>query len=49
MLRRMVPAWLASPALRAVVVGFSEARRQHGGAGALYVRLRRSGRGSGDR
>jgi len=48
-LRRMVPAWLASPALRAVVVGFSEARRQHGGAGALYVRLRRPGRGSGER
>lgn len=40
-LRRMVPHWLASPALRAVVIGFEEAARNHGGAGALYVRIRR--------
>ena len=40
-LRRLVPIWLASAELRAVVVGFDEAGRAHGGAGALYVRLRR--------
>ncbi len=40
-LRRLVPAWLAEPALRDVVLGFSEAAQAHGGAGALYVRLRR--------
>jgi len=40
-LRRIVPAWLSSPELRPLVVGFDEASRSHGGAGALYVRLRR--------
>lgn len=40
-LRRMVPHWLADPALRRVVVGFEVAARAHGGEGALYVRLRR--------
>ncbi len=40
-LRRLVPIWLASYELRSVVVGFDEAGRPHGGAGALYVRLRR--------
>lgn len=40
-LRRMVPIWLAESALRDVVIGFSEASVAHGGAGALYVRLRR--------
>jgi DNA-nicking Smr family endonuclease len=44
-LRRMVPAWLAAPDLRPVVIGFDEAGPGHGGAGALYVRLRRAGRG----
>jgi DNA-nicking Smr family endonuclease len=42
-LRRMAPHWLQSPALRDVVAGFGEAARQHGGEGALYVRLRRPG------
>ena len=41
-LRRLVPIWLASHDLRSVVVGFDEAGRAHGGAGALLVRLRRS-------
>ena len=41
-LRRLVPAWLAEPGLRNVVIGFSEASAAHGGAGALYVRLRRA-------
>jgi DNA-nicking Smr family endonuclease len=40
-LRRLVPHWLREPDLRAVVLGFEEAGRAHGGAGALYVRLRR--------
>ena len=40
-LRRLVPQWLRESDMRAVVVGFEEAGRAHGGAGALYVRLRR--------
>jgi DNA-nicking Smr family endonuclease len=41
-LRRVVPHWLRLPDLRPLVVGFGEAAPHHGGAGALYVRLRRS-------
>ena len=41
-LRRLVPLWLASHELRPTVVGFDEAGRAHGGAGALLVRLRRA-------
>lgn len=40
-LRRSVPHWLRAPELRGMVLGFEEAARHHGGAGALYVRLRR--------
>ncbi|MDO8534592.1 MAG: Smr/MutS family protein [Xanthobacteraceae bacterium] len=40
-LRRQVPMWLALPELRPLVVGFEEATPAHGGAGALYVRIRR--------
>ncbi|SHO65014.1 DNA-nicking endonuclease, Smr domain [Pseudoxanthobacter soli DSM 19599] len=40
-LRRMVPLWLAMPAARALVVGYSEATISHGGSGALYVTIRR--------
>jgi DNA-nicking Smr family endonuclease len=40
-LRRLVPIWLSAHELRPVVVGFEEAGRSHGGAGALLVRLRR--------
>jgi len=36
-----VPLWLARPELRDLVVGFEEAGRRHGGAGALYIRIRR--------
>lgn len=43
-LRRMTPLWLQAPNLRDVVVGFGEAARQHGGEGALYVRIRRADR-----
>lgn len=44
-LRRAVPMWLRAPDWRGLVVGFEEAVRQHGGAGALYVRIRRRPRG----
>lgn len=40
-LRRLVPLWLEDPGLRPIVLGFSQAQPGHGGAGALYVRLRR--------
>jgi DNA-nicking Smr family endonuclease len=40
-LKRQVPLWLASPELRGCVLGVEVAHRTHGGAGALYVRLRR--------
>ncbi len=40
-LRQSVPAWLARPDLRHLVVGFEPAGRRHGGDGALYVRVRR--------
>ncbi|MHC5655667.1 Smr/MutS family protein [Stappia sp.] len=46
-LRRVVPQWLSFAEFRGLVVGFEEAHTAHGGAGALYVRIRRSGRGSG--
>ena len=41
-LRRQVPHWLSLPEFRSLVVGFEEANIGHGGAGALYVRIRRS-------
>jgi DNA-nicking Smr family endonuclease len=40
-LRRRVPEWLGQAPLRAMIAGLSEAHRRHGGAGALYVALRR--------
>lgn len=40
-LRRNAPHWLRAPELRAIVLSVEEATRPHGGAGALYVRLRR--------
>lgn len=42
-LRRSVPLWLGSPAARHIVVGFETADVVHGGAGALYVRIRKGG------
>ena len=41
-LRREVPAWLRSPELAPLVVGFEEAAPHQGGGGALYVRLRKT-------
>jgi DNA-nicking Smr family endonuclease len=43
-LRKSVPNWLRGADYRAIVLGFDEASRPHGGAGALYVRLRRRDR-----
>jgi DNA-nicking Smr family endonuclease len=40
-LRRYAPDWLADPALRGVVAGWSQAHRRHGGDGAIYVALKR--------
>ncbi len=40
-LRRVVPHWLRMADLRICVLGFEEAAHQHGGTGALYVRIRR--------
>ncbi|MGJ4890244.1 Smr/MutS family protein [Bradyrhizobium sp. HKCCYLS3077] len=40
-LRRQVPHWLSLPEFRTLIVGFEEAHVGHGGAGALYVRIRR--------
>ncbi|GLK68606.1 Smr/MutS family protein [Hansschlegelia plantiphila] len=42
-LRRSVPMWLGSPAARQIIVGFEQADVVHGGAGALYVRIRKGG------
>lgn len=43
-LRKSLPIWLRGPEYRTIVLGFEEASRPHGGAGALYVRLRRRDR-----
>ena len=40
-LRRAVPRWLDDPALRPMILAREEAQPRHGGAGALYVLLRR--------
>jgi DNA-nicking Smr family endonuclease len=40
-LKRAVPAWLSTPPFRSMVGSHDAAARQHGGAGAIYVRLRR--------
>jgi DNA-nicking Smr family endonuclease len=40
-LRRQVPLWLSLPEFRRFIVGFEEAHVSHGGAGALYLWLRR--------
>jgi DNA-nicking Smr family endonuclease len=41
-LRRAVPGWLATQPFRPYVGSHDHAARNHGGAGALYVRLRRN-------
>lgn len=42
-LRRGVPQWLEEPEMRTVVLSYSTASTRHGGEGALYVQLRKSG------
>jgi DNA-nicking Smr family endonuclease len=39
-LKRQVPLWLKLAEFRGYVVGFEDAHSGHGGAGALYVRIR---------
>ena len=40
-LRRSVPGWLSTPPFRQYVSAHETAARGHGGAGALYIRLKR--------
>ena len=40
-LRTLVPRWLAEEEMRSFVVGVQAAHQRHGGAGAVYVYLRR--------
>lgn len=42
-LKTIVPRWLAEPSLAGIVAHACEAHRKHGGAGALYVYLRKRG------
>jgi DNA-nicking Smr family endonuclease len=44
LLRHQVPVWLRQPPLGEAVQQVAEAHLRHGGAGALYIYLRRSGR-----
>ena len=41
-LKRIVPKWLDEPPLRGLVLAFTTSQREHGGAGALYVLLRKN-------
>jgi DNA-nicking Smr family endonuclease len=41
-LKRALPDWLAEPDLRALIAGYAQAHRSHGGAGAFYVFLKRA-------
>jgi len=40
-LRSATPNWLNTDIMRNYVSAFAEASRQHGGAGAFYVRIRK--------
>ena len=40
-LREMLPNWLAEPSLRLLITAVVPAARKHGGAGAVYLYLRR--------
>ena len=41
-LRENVPQWLSEPPLNEVIIAFGPSQPQDGGAGALYVRLKRA-------
>ncbi len=43
-LKQAVPRWLSEPMFKSKVIGFHESHITHGGAGALYVRLRNQNR-----
>jgi len=43
-LRNLVPRWLKEPALVHMVAGIDAAAQNHGGAGALYLRLKKAGK-----
>jgi DNA-nicking Smr family endonuclease len=40
-LRRLLPLWLEEGGLRANILAFTQARREDGGEGAFYIRLRK--------
>lgn len=40
-LKRAVPMWFSKPEFRFLISGYEQAARNHGGDGALYVRLKR--------
>lgn len=40
-LKRRLPHWLDAPDLRPLIAGYAQAHRNHGGAGAYYVFLKR--------
>jgi DNA-nicking Smr family endonuclease len=40
-LRRRLPHWLDAPDIRSLIAGYAQAHRNHGGAGAYYVFLKR--------
>ncbi|MFD1747225.1 Smr/MutS family protein [Rhizobium helianthi] len=42
-LKRAVPLWFSKPEFRFLISSYETAARQHGGEGALYVRLSRKG------
>ena len=41
-LRSQLPRWLEHPTIAPRLIDFAEARPEHGGSGAFYVRLRKS-------
>ncbi|MGB6117855.1 MAG: Smr/MutS family protein, partial [Mesorhizobium sp.] len=43
-LKRSVPGWLTTPSFRDLVSGYEDAARNHGGEGALYIRVRKNPR-----
>ncbi|RYG78717.1 MAG: DNA mismatch repair protein MutS, partial [Alphaproteobacteria bacterium] len=42
-LKRAVPLWFSLPDFRSLISSYEPAARNHGGEGALYVRLSRPG------
>ena len=44
-LRSQVPRWLGEPEFKHLVSGYRESHPNHGGSGALYIRVRKKDRG----